>query len=215
MRLAVVLESERAGLVQTIDLRLAETSTEGATDEPLQLHPAHGAHAHEVAEASLELAGAHTQALEIRGLQQTSIARREGLPERAKPLARMFLGRARNVGGDIAVGVAQAYEQEERWLGGADRLDVAGVLARVDPVGARVGRRAESVDLAQVGIEIPGAGDAEYLNVGFERLERAHQAREPRALGLVGEPLIRGAGNRERGPRVIQGGPEDDAAVNE
>ncbi len=119
-RLAVALEGQRAWLVQAVDRRLAEPTAERSTHEPLQLDPARRAHAQEVLQARVSLVGLNACALEIGCLQQTLAAYGESAPERAKPLARMLLGRLGDIGGDVALGVAQADEEVHRGLGHSD-----------------------------------------------------------------------------------------------
>jgi hypothetical protein len=63
--LAVPLESERAWLVQALDHRLAQATTEGPTDEPLQLDTACLANRQQVCEAGVDVIRAHAGALEL------------------------------------------------------------------------------------------------------------------------------------------------------
>ena len=147
----------------------------------------------------------------------------------------MTLGRARDVRGDIALGLAQADDQEHLRARRADLAEVLlvflrvapsrpGALARVCPVRgaelaavfraagprvpiaggqvvsgavARGEARAEVAytageeiavifELARVAPQIPAPPDAQDLHVGLDRLQRAEQREEPRALAVFG-----------------------------
>ncbi len=110
--LAVALEHQRPRLVQPVNLRLSQPPAEGSAHQPLQLHTTRLADRKEVSQPRVGLIGAYPRALQIGDLQHSPITYREGAPDRIHPLARMTLGGARHVGGDIALGIAQAHKQK-------------------------------------------------------------------------------------------------------
>ena len=92
------------------------------------------------------------------------------------------------------------------------------MLARVALACARSARRLRAGSAparASVALEIPASPDTQDLHVGFERLERAQEREQARALGLLGKPLIGGAGDRERRPAVVEALAEHAVAVDE
>jgi hypothetical protein len=109
----------------------------------------------------------------------------------------MLSGRARDVGGDVALGVAQADQHEQRGVGQADPAKTADVLgdvalARVGvAVGAR-GSRAVAL-LAQragVALQSPAPADPQDLHVGLDRLQGPQQREEAGALAFLAQPRI-------------------------
>jgi hypothetical protein len=91
--LAVALEDERARLVQPIDRRLAQSATEGPSDEPLQLDAPRGSRGQELDDPRVGLVGANPNPLEVTGLQKSGAAKRKRLGDGPPPISRLPLDR--------------------------------------------------------------------------------------------------------------------------
>ena len=208
--------------MQAVDLRLAEAAAERAPHEPLQLDAARRAHRQEVGEPRVRLVGAHPRALELRRLQQALRAQRERRSERRAPVARTTFGEPRDVAGDIALGIAQADEHEQRRTSRAERDQprrmlpcVASPRPRMQArsAGSRSRRPRARARIARC--RRRGRPDAQDLHVGLDRLERTEQREHARALALVAQPLIGGDLDRERRPRIRRVLGEHAVAVRE
>ena len=143
-RLAVALEDQRARLVQPVDVRLAEAPAECPADEPLELHPTGLSHGQEVRKAGMRLVGADTGLLQLGHAQEAPVTCGECAFEAFPPLPRVLLGYARDIGGDIALRVAQAHHQEDRRSRRPDVLQAAPVFLDVAcpcPCACRADRR--------------------------------------------------------------------------
>ena len=208
--LAVALEHQRPRLVQAVHERLAQVAAEGAAHQPLQLRPGGGAGVEVVGEARVRLVGSHPRALQLGRAQQAAVAREQPAPQRRQPLARVALRGARDVGGDVALGVAQAHEEEQRR---ALRVELLQALRVRGDVAREVSRIPSH--LLRVAAHLPAAADAHDLDVGGHRLQRAEQREEALALAVLGEPRVRAGGHRERGPAVVEVGAEHEVAVHE
>ncbi len=205
LRLTVALEHERPRLVQPIDPGLAETAAERAPDQPLQLHAARLPDRQVVRQPGVGLVGTVARALQLGHLQQASVVRREGAAELAQPLARTAFRRLGDVGGDIALGVAQADEQEHRGSRRADVAQAAMVRFEVDPVRTRMRVRfAAGFQLVHVALQLPAACDPDDLQVRLDRLDRAEQLQQPCTLAVLAQPQIGGGPHGERRPAVVQ-----------
>jgi hypothetical protein len=119
-RFAVPLEGERARLVQFVEHGLAETATESATNQPLELDPPGRAHRQVLLQACMRAVCEDAGTLELPRSQQPPVARGEGVAERLPPRARMpprGFGQDRR---DVARRLAQAHEQEHSRRGRPD-----------------------------------------------------------------------------------------------
>ncbi len=122
----------------------------------------------------------------------------------------MALRGARNVGGDVALGVAQAHQKEQRRALGVEFLQALGVCGYVAFEGARV-----ACHLFRVAGHLPVAADAHDLDVGGDRLQGAEQREEALALAIFGEPLVGAGRHYERSPTVVEVGAEHEIPVHE
>ncbi len=208
--LAVALEHERARLVQTVDDRFPQPPAERPAHEPLQLDAARLAHRQEVLEPRVRMVCAHAHPLELRRAQQTPVAHRQRAPEPLPPLVRMLSRRPRDVGGDVALGIAQAHQQEHRGLCRPDIAEAPHVLLDVAlacaGVGASVGRRGRAV-LAQpagVALQLPAPANPQDLHVGLDRLQSPDQREEAGALAFLAQPRIGRCLHRKCRPPVVE-----------
>ena len=223
-RLSVALKHQRTGLVQAVDLRLAEAATERAANQPLQLDAAHRAHGDEVGEAGVSLVRSHSHRLQLLRGQDAPMTHGDGAAYRGKPLSGVLLDGLRDVGGHVALGLAQGDEKEHRRPRLADVGEAAHVLVHVAcerkvVPGAVLGpgrrRGAFSDDLVRVALAIPATSDAKDLEVGFHRFKRAQQREEASALAIECQPLVSGCLNAERRPGIVECRAEDAVAVHE
>ncbi len=129
--LAVALEDQRARLVQPVDLRLAQTATEGSPDEPLKLDAPCGSRGQELDQSRVSLIGANAKALQLTGLEERRIAEGECLAECPPPVARLPFERSGEIARNVTLGLAQAHEQEQRRARGAELGKPADVIVHI------------------------------------------------------------------------------------
>ena len=172
----------------------------------------------------MRLVGAHARALELGHAQQAPVTCGECAFEAFPPLPRMLLGCARDIGGDVALGVAQAHQQEDRRPRRADVLQAAPVFldiacscqrARVAPAAGLWGPSSSRAQLAGVSLEVPAPAHPQDLNVRLDRLEGSEQREEASALAVLAEPRVGGDVDRESGPTVVEPVREHAVAVHE
>jgi hypothetical protein len=102
----------------------------------------------------------------------------------------MLLDGLRDIGGDIALGVAQADEEVHRRLGDSGVAQALLVLERIASIRTGVAANADPLEILQIAVQIPAPSDPQDLQVGFNRRERTHQREQPRTLDIPGQPLI-------------------------
>src|ERR1700684_1540554 len=105
----------------------------------------------------------------------------------------MLLGDLRHVRGDVALGVAQAYQQEHVRPHRRQLIQATAVLIDVATSRACVCARdttfcaceMPAVQLADVALDLPVSAHAQDLHVRLDRLEAAEQREETCTLALL------------------------------
>ena len=134
--LAVALEDERPRLVQAVERGLAGTAAERATHEPLQLDPARGAHVEVARQARVSLVGAHAGRSSSAARSMRRSATETARLSAAHHVPRRLACRLRQIRGDVALGIAQADQDESRRDGVPQAPDVRALRLQVAPAGA-------------------------------------------------------------------------------